>query len=163
MILFLFVKENHTPNPSVWSVREAFCSFGEEGVFSKGPSNLFHVFRDGQGFKIKTKDSEFQAESDKTFSVGSYNITMLLIPEPESSLYGEYRIGPIRHRFPMLDEISIGRSSNCDIIIPLSGVGISRLKRELTGIKVITGEAINIDEWNIRLLPSEIEVKFSPN
>ena len=161
MTLFLFVKEANSPNPTVWAVREGFCSFGEEGVFLKGSSNLFHVFRDGEGFKIKTKTSEFEVLSETSFTVDSYHITTLIVPEKKSDLYGEYRIGPVRHRFPMFREISIGKSTNCDVIIPLSGVGSCRLKRGVEGIEVIAGEAVNIDEWAVKLLPSEIEVRFS--
>ncbi|GEM_PF-4057476 len=163
MTLFLFVKEANSPNPTVWSVREAFCSFGEEGVFMKGPSNLFHVFREGEGFKIKTKTSEFEALSESSFNVDSYHITTLIIPEQKSDFYGEYRIGPVRHKFPMFTELTIGRSSNCDVIIPLSGVGSCRLKRGSTGLEVLSGDAINTDEWTIKLIPSEIEVRFTAN
>lgn len=161
MTLFLFVKETNSPNPTVWSVREGFCSFGEEGIFLKGPSNLFHVFREGEGFRIKTKTSEFEVLSEESFTVDSYHITTLIVPEEKSDLYGEYRIGPVRHRFPMFTEISIGKSTNSDVIIPLSGVGSYRLKRGEMGIEVLAGEALNIDEWTVKILPSEIEIRFS--
>lgn len=161
MTLFLFVKETYSPNPTVWSVRESFCSFGEDRIFTKGPSDLFCVYRFHEAFRIKTRDSEFDAKSDQTFSIGSYHITTLLIPPKESDLYGEYRLGPVIHRFPVFSSLTIGRTDENDIVIPIKGIQSCKIGRTEFGVEVKEGYAKSLDPLTIKLLPSEIVVKFS--
>lgn len=160
MTLFLFVKETYSPAPTVWSVREAFCSFGEDGVFTKGSPSLFHVYRHKDTFKIKTRDSEFEVQSDQAFSVDSYYITPFIIPSRDSDLYGEYRLGPVVHRFPVFDRLTIGRLESNDIVIPIKGISNCTIERGESGMVVSDGLAASLDAWTIKLIPTEIIVKF---